>query len=251
MTDTNHNDLEYHIKRARDRLAFVALIAELNPQFLDPTLISKVGERGWTHPWIHFDSLRNYLLLTCFDLLGQSERYLDFQSWLGAKRCENERATLLSTIEEDDTEIQVATKLHRGYLDLYGSKNSFYRFINEMLPDKVRSDLMVSVRIRRINTEENREIEILESDDEKIKYLYRLRNDYTHGAQISGSPSEGVFENFGGPILIDGEMKMGYVTIRSIPERNERIDISVRNWPKALERTVEAAIDVMSPGNAA
>jgi hypothetical protein len=70
------------LRLVEERLEFVEIISRLNEQFLDPSLIRKVGEKGWTHPWKYFDALRNYLLLTCFDLLGQPSEFKDFQSWL-------------------------------------------------------------------------------------------------------------------------------------------------------------------------
>ena len=70
------------LRLVEERLEFVEIISRLNEQFLDPSLIRKVGEKGWTPTWKYFDALRNYLLLTCFDLLGQPSEFKDFQSWL-------------------------------------------------------------------------------------------------------------------------------------------------------------------------
>ena len=242
MATADNTILADKLQRVRDRLEFVSILSDLNSQFLDPSLIKQVGQKGWTHPWVYFDSLRNYLLLTCFDLLGQSDEYLDFQSWLVAKRCAEERAAVAHQQDSCSNPALVAAQLHRGYLELYGTKNSFYRFVNESLSKKERGDLFHSVRVRKIDAVENREIEIIESESVKLRYLYQLRNEYTHGAQIAGNPSGGVFENWNKPIEVDGKMLMGYVSIRSLPSNGERTEISVRNWPDVLVSCVESVL---------
>ena len=107
------------------------------------------------------------------------------------------------------------------------------------------------MKVRRIDTLENKEIEVLDSESAKLEYIYRLRNEYTHGAQIAGHPAGGVIEDWNKPIIINGKEMLGYVTIRSIPKNAERIDICVRNWPNVLVDAVEIALDALSNKGAA
>ena len=245
MTENPQNNVEGTLRLVRERLEFVEIVSNLNVKFLDSKLIRHTPEGGWTHPWKYFDSLRNYLLLTCFDLLGQPSEFKDFQSWLKSSSTSKERDTVLATIDKDEGLIDSVQKIHRGYLDAYGTKVSFYRFINEVLPEEMREQLLYSVRIRRIDSNKNREIENVELTDEKIKFLFTIRNYYTHKAKNTGSPAGGVFANWTDPVIIDGVPKKGWETIHYKYKAGERIEFSVRDWPDVLFRAVNIGIQVI------
>ena len=144
------------------RLEFVQIISSLQEQFSDIHPTSNTPYGGWTHPWKHFDSLRNYLLLTCFDSLGQPEEFVTFESWLKRSSGVLERQAGLDTLGASDSPIQVTEKLHRAYLDSYGTRRSFYRFLDTVLPETALDDLMFSIRIRRIDSRKNTETEIID-----------------------------------------------------------------------------------------
>ncbi len=242
MTENPHNKVEETLRLVRERREFVELITHLNAIFLDPKLIRKTSKGGWTHPWKYFDSLRNYLLLTCFDLLGQPCEFKDFQSWLKSASTSVERDEALATIHKDEALIESVKKIHRAYLDAYSTKVSFYRFINEVLPEKTREQLLYSVRIRRIDSNKNCEIGKVESSDKKIKFLFTIRNSYTHKAKNTGSPAGGVFANWTDPVIIDGVPKRGWEPIHYEHKAGERIEFSVRDWPGVLLQAVEIGI---------
>ena len=229
----------------RERLEFVQIISDLNPQFLDHGLIRHTSDGGWTHPWIYFDSLRNYLLLTCFDLLGQPSEYKDFQSWLASSATASERAAIIASMDKAIGPTDAATALYRSYLDSYGSRRSFFRFINEVIPDATREQLLHSIMIRQIDTVKNLETAKVESHDEKIKFLFGIRNTYTHQAMNTGSPSAGVFPDWNEWRVINGVPMKGYETIKFEKRPAARIDYCVRDWPDVLVRTVNAGIDVV------
>ena len=119
---------------AKNRLEFVSIITKLKPQFEGPQHM-QTFENGWTHTWQFFDSLRIYLLLTCFDLLGQPDEFRDYQSWLSSSSTLEERRIAESKLTNPNDPISVAVELHRAYLDIYGTKNSFYRFVQRVLPE--------------------------------------------------------------------------------------------------------------------
>jgi hypothetical protein len=242
---TRHTDADWDgIKTlVNERLEFVDLITQLNAHFINPSLIRHTPEGGWTHPWIYFDSLRNYLLLTCFDLLGQPSAYKDFQTWLVAKSAETERTAALAKLSESTAPLEIASIVHREYLAIHGTRNAFFRFIDEVLPVPARAALLYSVRIRRIDPNLNKEIEVVESEGDKIRWLYNIRNSYTHKAVNTGSPAGGVFDNFGAPIVIDGIAKQGWTPIQWDHVHTFRIEYSVRNWPNVLRETVVAGLE--------
>lgn len=245
MSRSEVTDRKKIIRLVKERLEFVNIITQLNDQFRDPELIRKTPEGGWTHPWIYFDSLRNYLLLTCFDLLGQTKQYKDFHTWLVARSTKDERKTALSKVSKCTPIMKAVRKVHREYLDVYGIKKSFFRFINEVIPTKTRTALFYSVRIRKIDSKQNLEIEQVESEEDKAKFLFAVRNLFTHRAINVGSPAGGVFVNFGDPILIDGKLKQGWHPIYWEEKPGLRIEYSVRDWPTVLKKTVSEGLNVI------
>lgn len=250
MTRAASIDLENTIRLVRERLEFVQIISNLNPQFLDHTLIRHTPDGGWTHPWKYFDSLRNYLLLTCFDLLGQPSEYQDFQSWLVSSVTVTEREMTLASIDTGTGPIEAAGLLHRSYLNSYGAKQSFFRFIQTVIPEAMREQLLFSVMIRHIDPEKNIEIRKDESPESKIKFLFWIRNSYTHQASNTGSPSAGVFPNWNNWLVIDGVPKKGYEPIKFEKRIDDRIDYCVRDWPDVLIRTVNAGVDALEQSRA-
>jgi hypothetical protein len=136
--------------------------------------------------------------------------------------------------------------VHREYLSLYGTKNAFYRFVDEILPKEACAALLYSVRIRRIDPHQNREIEVIESDQDKKAFLYEVRNSYTHSAAITGSPAGGVFPNWGDPIVIDVVPMRGWEPIHYKDSGEFRIEYSVRKWPTVLIETLEAGLEALT-----
>lgn len=238
---------EKSIRLVNERLEFVEIIDQLNPVFLEPKLIRHTPEGGWTHPWKYFDSLRNYLLLTCFDLLGQPTEFKDFQSWLEAKSSFDERAEVEKLILSGLNTFERAARIHRSYLQIHGARIAFLRFINEILTAEERVALLYSVRIRRIDPVKNTEVDIIENDQSKVDWLYRIRSQYTHRAENTGSPSGGVFGSLTREIVIDGKVLMGWEPISWEEKSGFRIEYGVRNWPRALKRAVRSGMAARFP----
>ncbi|QSJ17503.1 hypothetical protein JYQ62_01015 [Nostoc sp. UHCC 0702] len=107
--------------KVQERLSLAKRILEQGEQLRDPSLVKDTDNNGWTHPYIQHDALVNYLLLTCFDILGQPKDWLSFNGWLTSKETKSEREEAVSLISESITTIEATKKIHDFYLDKYGA----------------------------------------------------------------------------------------------------------------------------------
>jgi hypothetical protein len=133
------------------------------------------------------------LRLTCFDLLGQPSEWLIFTDWIRSKRKRIEREEIIKRITFDN-EIEFASKIYQEYHELYSVKNSFFRFLNGILPSDSRDVLLNQIKIR-IHEGHESSIKLHEPTQlDKENYLFKIRNDYTHKvygrAAIHGFRSE-------------------------------------------------------------
>ena len=173
----------------------------------------------------HQEALITYLLLTCFDLLGQPAPWRDFSSWL------NSKGTHALAFETRANPVEQANLVHQRWLSEYGVKNAFYRFIDHILPPEARDNLLSSFDL---TWSENPPSfgKLPTTDDDKKKYLYKLRNQYTHQAKFF----QGVLNKL--------PRKPG-VTIMGREQTftaTKWIDFATRNWPLPLEEAVRQGI---------
>lgn len=231
-----------------ERLELVEIITSLNRIFLDPGRIRVLPDGGWTHPWQYFDALRNYLLLTCFDVLAQPSDYLSFRDWLSAKKTHKERSIALDRASVETDLIEKIKTVYQEYLAIYGTRNSFYRFVRTILPEDARNELLHSIQIRKIDAIKNIELGIINEAGEKIAFLYRIRNEFTHSAVGTGSPGGGVWDFHGKWLEIDGKPMKGWETIYWECKGAHRIEYGVRDWPDVLVRTVKTGFQAVSEG---
>ena len=225
----------------RERLEFVNIITSLNSQFIDPGLAKITENNRWTHPWQYFDALRNYLLLTCFDLLGQPDGFKNFQSWLEASTTIAERNAALEKASNTNL-LESIKSVHADYHSVYGAKNSFKRFINEVLPSDSKEQLLFSIRIMKIDTIQKCEVGEISEESRKIDFLYAMRNAFTHSGVNIGSPAGGLVPNHGAWIIMEGVPKKGYEPIYWTQKANIRTEHMVRDWPDVLIRTINAGL---------
>jgi len=94
-----------------------------------------------------YPALVIYLKLTCFDKLGQPGEFMPFNNWLKSKKKKEERESIFSSLDGENLLEQV-DKLYNGYLKIYGVKNSFYRFVNEVIPNKSKEKLLDGIEIK-------------------------------------------------------------------------------------------------------
>lgn len=259
LTEPTHNPLIARISLVRERLEFIQIISNLNPLFLDPSLIRSTSNDGWTHPWTHFDALRNYLLLTCFDLLGQSSEWLDFNSWLNSKKHQVEVSKAIN-LNSGQSALEMIKAVNCFYTAEFGVKNSFYRFINEVLLPETKAALLYSISIvyaRKFITYDDagneyrgsKQIKKIDDDESKMKFLYWLRNVYTHEATSIGSPSGGVWpKEMFSSVNEDGKACYGWENSMSRPakEKDHFYSYGFRKWPDVLIETVEAGLAQVS-----
>lgn len=134
----------------------------------------------------YYPQLTTYLRLTCFDQLGQPIKWIYIGDWLKSnkKRIKNEREQIIENIEYSN-HLEFAQKLQSEYQKIYGIKNTFLNFINNVIPLDSKVDLLNSIRIRVYNetspTLEGRQV----TEKDKLDYLYRIRNDFTHNTYSS------------------------------------------------------------------
>lgn len=218
----------------QERLDLAKRILEQGEQLRSPAL-TRHEDDGWSHPYLQHDALVNYLLLTCFDILGQPDEWLPFTSWLEASKTKCERDEAVSLISPSATPIEIAKKVYKKYSEVYGVKNSFYRFMDEILAVEMRERLLSSVKITEA-TKDGKPVSV-NNDSEKRKFLYESRNLFTHSAQPTGNAHLGLFSEM--VIIGSGELRWGYRLART--EKN--YEYYVRKWPFELFEIISSHIE--------
>jgi len=230
-----------------NRLDHVNLIYNLRHQYCDRRLIQDLGEWGWTHPWRYFDALMYYLLLTCFDLLGQSPEWVSFSEWLESKRKAVEREEAVRSIPDGSNPVDIARHLNSRYEASYGVRMSFNRFILDILTDEERAKLYCSIQIvqGRMGGDPNTSYPALGyvvDEKSKREFLFNLRNKFTHNAVIMGSSAGGISPVVYEGIAIDGKLENVYTEIHRESKNGEWLIYTVRDWPFVLKSLVESAL---------
>jgi hypothetical protein len=234
-------------KLIRQRLEHVEIIFELHHQFRNHKLVQYVGDNGWTHPWRYFDALMYYLLLTCFDLLGQPTEWLSFSEWLQSSKKIAERKMALATIPEGSDAIAITQHFNKAYQKIYGVKTSFYSFVSNELTDDERVELYRNIEIVRgiKDGDPNTSYPALgyiNDDKKKLDFLFSLRNKFTHSAITMGSPNAGISPFAYTAIEENGKLLKGYVEIHRESKNGEWLIYQVRDWPFVLHRIIGAAL---------
>jgi hypothetical protein len=124
-----------------------------------------------------YEPLVVYLMLTCFDRLGQPADWIDFSSWLNSKEAKEASSSTASP------PIDHAKHLYRQWSAKYGVRNSFYRFMDEVVPSSTISALLDSIHIDVLSNPPNINSVVADSAAKKA-WLYETRNRFTHTAQI-------------------------------------------------------------------
>jgi len=120
------------IKLVIERLAFISKLGIVKKYFKGEYLFETTGI-GWTHLYQHFDGLRIYLLLTCFDILGQPDEYRDFKSWLNSSNTKSERNKILTNIKTENI-IEITEYIFTEYSKIYGmtkEKNAMWNLVEK------------------------------------------------------------------------------------------------------------------------
>ncbi|WP_378956603.1 hypothetical protein [Pelosinus sp. sgz500959] len=181
------------------------------------------------------EALCIYLLLTCFDLLGQPDDWLTFESWLSSSNKEHERMEALRKIKSSDI-IEGSKLLYLEYQKIYGVKNAFFRFIREVLSDDMRYELLDSIRIviTSRGNESSKSIKTLGTLREKEEYLFAIRNNYTHKASFL----EGNTGKIPPGIEHDAFRQREFININQTKRRL----IYCQFWPNIIESIVQRGL---------
>lgn len=221
-------------------------------------LITKLGNADNRIQTITFPGLITYLLLTCFDQLGQpTPGWIDFSGWLKSKRTKTEVDSIIDSLKSKGLlsghirESMLA--IHKEYQNIYGVKHSFFRFVNEVLPAKMKKFLLDNIKINReakdgVELEERTGEELNEL---KLKWLYATRNDYTHSLNtVESNISHGYYIGKRYWSFRNKNNKKDYVEIILVPENFidiliVTIRIGALNLvvPDEIEKIIEENID--------
>lgn len=180
------------------------------------------GTRQFLYP-----GLITYLMLTCFDQLGQSKTgFLPFNSWLDERKLPNandqtfekikvwlKSEDLKESVEDKVNEnaesfIDFVKTIYSDYNAIHGVKISFFYFLDNILPNESREKLLNSIDIvkKEIITPKGLEITRL-GDIFKKKWLFQIRNDFTHNLESKEKHYAKGFYLKGGAWIIMDEVK--------------------------------------------
>ncbi|ABV88164.1 hypothetical protein [Shewanella pealeana] len=167
---------QLHKTRELECQQFRKWVRVLNRMDLCRILMNPDVGRGLSSHW---SPLIEYHCLTCFDLLGQKERYTDFGGWIKGSKYKSERDNVL--IPTNTAQDKIAELYHSEYQRLYGVKNSFFNFIDNILDKNHLNELLNSIRIYQNGI--NDDTSEFGNEADKKKYLYEVRNLYTHNLE--------------------------------------------------------------------
>jgi hypothetical protein len=214
----------------RSRLSVISTVVErleLCSRLGDPA----VAEQLFTH----YRPLVVYLLLTCFDRLGQPADWIDFGAWLRATDKAEERMRVAPILNQLDEPAGIASRMYDSYNQRYGVHHSFFRFLRAVIPPDSRRELLDGIAMYHFGLPPDIGHGSRASDEEKEKFLFRLRNEYTHKARYVPGVTKSIWPS--GAFDADG-----WEHFQQIFEKNDWTDIAVRNWPEAIEKTVRVGL---------
>jgi len=186
------------------------------------------GDGTGTHEFANHQGLCTYLLLTCFDILGSKEDWVDFRSWLSSESKKSSRDSAIKNLPISSNPTEITKLLHSAYLSEYGVKTAFYRFIDDGLSNADRTALLDSVRITRTRPGSQEKL----GDEHKKKFLYAIRNTFTH----SGLPTAELHSVMGGQIARICKGKLSWLGSRINAEKKSdgEIEYALAKWPIVL-----------------
>lgn len=212
------------------------------------------------HPRHEREALVTYLLLTCFDRLGQKKRFTMFADWLKSKKSPHtvERNSALDSLQSNATQLDAACALADQYQSLYGVRNVFCQGINS-LHEESRQRLFSSVSLLFV-PEYGQNVSgrgyPLEDEtlvrDLKLKHLYRRRNRFTHRLeQLVSLSTPAISElsirngsSWGAQIRDSRLTYMGGDSERVPLESGGAYVYRTKEWPFVLFEVLYAAIGV-------
>lgn len=210
-------------------------------------------ENSWDHIYRDYSGLQNYLILTCFDILGQPSDWLDFNSWLKSAKKKEEREKIFSRIQVLDKN-EFIIQVNNEYQSIYGVKSSFYKFLREIISEQNREKLLESINAQIELVPEKLEgdirvsgtgAELMLSNEQKEKVLFEMRNSYTHKGISTGSPASGIFD-LESPYYCEDtrSWKYHFLGVYIKYEKGKKVLYRARNWPHCLIEIVQDTIKI-------
>lgn len=225
--------------RVIDRLAVVRGLIAMKTPIAKPSKVGVFPDGTAATPWDQHDSLINYLLLTCFDVLGQERDFVDFKKWIVAKKFAKERQEALASFEENLRPLDVTSRLVDCYNRRFGVTKGFFRFIDETLTPEARETLLQSIAFAKRPAIEDADEVLLK----KKRFLYDLRNQFTHGAVAPTTVSR--MED-GSRVEIAQVIGDSHITKKPYRLVSGRVDREgaylVADWPYVLYATVAGVV---------
>jgi hypothetical protein len=171
-----------------------------------------------------YEPLVVYLMLTCFDVLGQPAEWRDFRSWLNGKEASTVGLTGSSPVEQ-------SKQLYQAWSERYGVRNSFYRFMNEVLPSEALGRLLASIEYLILSNPP--EIRQQKGDDDKKKrWLFDVRNRFTHNAQVNRGYHPSMFHDLA-PGRTQKQTRFG--------KKSWEV-VNVEDWPQRIIEAVQCGL---------
>lgn len=216
MTETYRESFLYTIDSVISR---IELCRELISENIDETLKHK------TEPLVI------YLLLTCFDKLGQPEKWVNYNEWLTSEGCKGERKSAKIDFDSSDGKVCEAKFFYDYYNKIYSARSAFFRFLREVLPNKSKEELMSCIEINIYTLRTERELISSYEVRKKEEFLYQMRNDYTHKVQFL--PDQVITG-----MQLPGNPPIWKIFYQDIILEKRKIKVSFTNWPQILESII-------------
>lgn len=205
------------------------------------------------NPYREYSALRFYLALTCFDTLGQSEKYISFEEWIKTKNYKSEVSSIIQEGQKKEEDVlKIIQILQDSYNRKYSMQKSFKRFIYELLDEEDRIQLYHSIKIRKIlilkDGKSKQDPLFLPSENQKLKFLISVRNYYTHKSIPTGllyMGNDSYDEDEPDKTFYPDNIKLGYCPVRLDKRNGFYYEYSVRKWPGLLISMVEKALKKM------
>jgi hypothetical protein len=179
-----------------------------------------------------YEPLVVYLMLTCFDVLGQPAQWRDFRSWLDGKEAAAASLTGSSPVEQ-------SKRLYEDWSGRYGVRNSFYRFMNEVLPPEALERLLASIEYLTLSNPPVIRRQ-KDGDDKKKRWLFDVRNRFTHSAQVNKGYHSAMF----------GELPPGKAQKQVRFGRESWEVVTVDDWPQRVIEAVQCGLSAKIKGYA-
>lgn len=216
-TDAHESSGAFVIRRVIDRL-------ELWKRLGHPDVNTRL--------WPFQSGLREYLLLTCFDQLGQKPEWIPLTQWLSSTDtnvlAERDSIRVGANARPDECAKAFVT----FYNSRYGVRSAFKHFLRDILPAERRRVLLDSLFAAESPLPFAAGATRPFADREKEDLLFTMRNAFTHRGM-----SHTHLEDFPGDIA-PGHFPTDVRMMGTRINRTRRVDWGVRDWPRVLEVSV-------------